>query len=403
MIESRISQACALRMASYHPAPKVALDKTNKSTWLRPASPTERVIRNHSRAIDGVTEEKNGLQSDHTTPAHKLLEEWPSMIDFYGDVDYLNKLKENGQAVSAYPMQLEQNRGSLRVWGVQEGHDINDGAQGPRSTESNSDSNAYLPTPRRKRLRRHPAVDQSCPSTSTTNKNGSGCHPSFEGGLNPYVRPDFSSSVLWHLYESYITNIHNLHPFMNPSKIQIMFQEFSKQYSPDIKSNTIVSADNTLPNQLSQGVKRKRSSSVSGEPHSSKGAIEHSLENAIVLLILALGKVCDYKDQLPLPQSHKSAPMNGACGLLQESPHANSRSRRDTADNHRLKNTDILPGMAYYVYATDILGSQQGGNTVAHAQAMILAALYLSQYARVMESWGWINNACRVAMILVKA
>ena len=59
--------------------------------------------------------------------------------------------------------------------------------------------------------------------------------------------------------------------------------------------------------------------------------------------------------------------------------------------------------MAYYAYATDILGNQQGGNTVAHAQAMLLAALFLSQYARVLESWSWINNACRIALVLIKA
>ena len=59
--------------------------------------------------------------------------------------------------------------------------------------------------------------------------------------------------------------------------------------------------------------------------------------------------------------------------------------------------------MGYFAYATDILGNQQGGNTVAHAQAMILAALYLSQFARVLESWSWINNACRVVLVLIKA
>jgi hypothetical protein len=198
--------------------------------------------------------------------------------------------------------------------------------------------------------------------------------------------------------------MHNLHPFMNPSKIRRMFQEFSDQYSPDAKSNSAASpAANALGSQFNHGVKRKRSGSAFGEPYSSKGAIERSLRNAIVLLILALGKVCDYKGQLPSPQSDKGAAMNGAWGLHRESPHANGSFTSDSTDDHRPRNIDILPGMAYFAFATDILGNQQGGNTVAHAQAMILAALYLSQYARVMESWSWINNACRITMILVKA
>jgi hypothetical protein len=62
-----------------------------------------------------------------------------------------------------------------------------------------------------------------------------------------------------------------------------------------------------------------------------------------------------------------------------------------------------MPGMAYFSYATDILGNQQGGSTVAHAQAMLLAALYLGQFARVLESWSWINNACRICSILIKS
>jgi hypothetical protein len=370
----------------------------------QPATPAESVRTDHSRTTDSAPKEKNGLQSDHTTPAHKLLEEWPSMINFCRDVEYLNKLKENGQDVSEYPMQLEQNRGLLRVWGVGEGQDLNDGAQGPGSPESSNDSDAYSPAPGREGLWGHPPADHSSPSTSTTNGDGPSSHPSFEGGLGPDGRPNFHSRVLWQLYESYIRNMHNLHPFMNPSKIRRMFQEFSDQYSPDAKSNSAASpAANALGSQFNHGVKRKRSGSAFGEPYSSKGAIERSLRNAIVLLILALGKVCDYKGQLPSPQSDKGAAMNGAWGLHRESPHANGSFTSDSTDDHRPRNIDILPGMAYFAFATDILGNQQGGNTVAHAQAMILAALYLSQYARVMESWSWINNACRITMILVKA
>jgi len=74
-------------------------------------------------------------------------------------------------------------------------------------------------------------------------------------------------------------------------------------------------------------------------------------------------------------------------------------SERKHAD---LRNIDILPGLAYYAYATDILGNLYGGNELAHAQAFLLAGLYMGQYARVLESWSWISSACRVCHILVK-
>jgi hypothetical protein len=349
----------------------------------QPATLPESVVTDRDHLVDSALNGNKGLQSDHTTPAHKLLEEWPSMVEFCRDVEYLDRLKEDGRDISEYPMQLERNRGLLRVWGVGEGQDPNDEVGSIGSPENRNDSNTYSFAPV---------------------KEGLWGHPSFEDGLGLDGKLDFNSCILGELYESYITNIHNLHPFMDPNKIRRMFQGFSEQYSPDVKSNSAASAlAKSFTSHSNQGLKTERSGSGFSEPYSSKGAMERSLRNAIVLLILALGKVCSYKEQLPSPQSDKVTAMNGAHGLHKESSHASDNLSSDTADDHRPRNIDILPGMAYFACATDILGNQQGGNTVAHAQAMILAALYLSQYARVMESWSRINDACRITMILVKA
>jgi hypothetical protein len=364
----------------------------------QPATPADSVRSEHSGATGLPPKEKSGLQSDHTTPAHKLFEEWHSMTRFCRNVDYIEKLIESGHEVSEYPMLLEQDRGLLRVWGVGEGQDLNDGAQGPGSPDSGGDADASSPAPGKEGLWGHPPADTSSPGTVPGEIPSS--HPRQErendGGLGPDGRPDFRAHVLWELYDSYIENIHKLHPFMNASKLRRMIKEFSEQYSPDVNSKLAGSpAANTL---LSQGMKRKRSGSAYGEPWSAKGAIERSLRNALVLLVLALGKVCAHHDPLPSPQSDKMSHTNGGWGV-----HANGSFNSDISDDNRPRNVDILPGMGYFAYATDILGNQQGGNTVAHAQAMILAALYLSQFARVLESWSWINNACRVVLVLIKA
>ncbi|XPS74110.1 hypothetical protein M3J09_006235 [Ascochyta lentis] len=366
----------------------------------QPATPADSVRSEHSGATGLPPKEKSGLQSDHTTPAHKLFEEWHSMTPFCRNVDYIEKLIEGGHDVSEYPMLLEQDRGLLRVWGVGEGQDLNDGAQGPGTPDSGGDADASSPAPGKEGLWGYPPADTSSPGTAPGEIPSS--HPRQEnnGGLGPDGRPDFRSSVLWELYDSYIENIHKLHPFMNASKLRRMIKEFSEQYSPDMNGKLTGSpAANTLANhQLSQNLKRKRSGSAYGEPYSAKGAIERSLRNALVLLVLALGKVCAHHDPLPSPQSDKMSHTNGGWGV-----HANGSFNSDTSDDNRPRNVDILPGMGYFAYATDILGNQQGGNTVAHAQAMILAALYLSQFARVLESWSWINNACRVVLVLIKA
>ena len=363
----------------------------------RQATPTGSIQSENDNATGLPPKEKNGLQSDHTTPAHKLLEEWHSMANFCRNVDYIEKLIEGGHDISEYPMLLEQDRGLLRVWGVGEGQEFNVGARGPGSPDSGGDSDASSPAPGREGFWGYPPADTSSPGTVLGEIPSSRPRQEKEneGGLGPDGRPDFRSHVLWALYDSYVENIHKLHPFMNASKLRRMIKEFSEQYSPDINSKH---AGSPTANVLGQGLKRKRSGFAYSEPWYAKGAIERSLRNALVLLVLALGKACAYQDPLPSPQSDKMSHTNGGWGV-----DADGSFNSDTFDDNRPHNVDLLPGMGYYAHASDILGGHQGGNTVAHAQAMLLAALYLSQFARVLESWGWINNACRVILVLIKA
>ncbi|KAH7080687.1 hypothetical protein FB567DRAFT_110659 [Paraphoma chrysanthemicola] len=362
----------------------------------QPATPAESVRTDVSRTSNGEPKEKSGLQSDHKTPAHILLTEWQSMAEFTDGIEALHRLKESGHGIADYPMQLEQERGLLRVWGVGEGVDFNDGAQGPGSPESSNESDASSPAPGKEGLWGHPPTDHNSPSTSTPRE-----HPGYEGGLGPDGRPDFRSHVLRQLHLSYMQNFHTFHPFLNPSKLQRMFREFEEQYSPDART---ANGASPAAHQLNPGIKRKRSTSAFGEPYSPRGAIERSLRNAIVLLVLALGKVCSHKDGvLPHPQGDKGPHPSGAWGSFNHTSFPNGSFTSDASDDSRPRNIDLLPGMAYFSYATDILGNQQGGHTVGHAQAMILAALYIGQFARVLESWSWINSACRVVVVLIKA
>ncbi|KAL6707813.1 hypothetical protein ACN47E_003713 [Coniothyrium glycines] len=372
-----------------------------ESSFSQAANQTENVgnyLNGSSRTAEHPPKEKSGLQSDHTTPAHKLLEEWHTMKAFYTDVDYLTKLVQSGQKVSAYPMQLERDRGLLRVWGVGEGQDLHDGAQAPGSPDSSNESDVLSPAPGKEGLWGHPPTDHASPSTMSvsTPQELTGN----EGGLGSDGRPIFHSTIVWELLESYMRYMHVLHPFMNAGKLKRMVRDFIEQYSPDIKGPHVRSpAAGALQHPYGQGVKRKRSSSAYGDGCSSRGAIERSLRNAIVLLVLALGKAFQFEAKT-LPNPEKDRNVGGSWGPVRN-PSQSFTS--DASEETRQRNIDILPGMAYFAYATDILGNQQGGNTIAHAHAMILAALYLSQFARVLESWSWINNACRITLVLVKA
>ena len=370
----------------------------------QPATPAESVRTDHTQPVGDPSKDKSGLQSDHTTPAHQLLEEWPSMKTFYENLPAWRNLAERGHKITDYPMVFEQDRGLIRVWGIGEGQDANDGAQGPSSPESN-DSDASSPAPVREGIWGYPPADHSSPSTL----GGDATPHSREtvGGLGPDGKPNFQSVTLWRLHSSYMQHIHSLHPFLNPSKLRKMISEFSAVYSPDSKGKTAASPGSAVPGYLNAGVKRKRSSSAFGDHYTpvqdpSVNGIERSLRNAIVLLVLALGKVCEYEEPLPAPQSERGLTSDGSWGFTRGSPHSANNSFSEEMETPQ-RNIDIIPGMAYYSYATDILGNQQGGNTVAHAQAMLLAALYLGQFARALESWSWINNACRISLVLIKA
>ncbi|KAI5364420.1 hypothetical protein J4E82_011467, partial [Alternaria postmessia] len=346
--------------------------------------------------------ERMGLPGNHTTPAHMLLDEWLQMSIFCVGVPYLRSLVDKGLGVSDYPMQLEQDRGLLRIWGIGEGRDSDDGAQGPGSPESSTDSEAPSPAPVREGLWGYPSSEVLAGTRvpGSTPREYFLPKPRQENGLGADGRPDFRRHVMFDLLRSYMEIMHIFHPFMNENGLRRMFNDFSDQYSPDA---TPLNAHSPA---LVHGVKRKRSeSNLEGLP-SRRGEIERSLCNAIILLVLALGKVCSYKDPLPAPQDDPHPHVRSERGYIRDSPPPKgsfSNFNSNISDENCPKNIDLLPGLAYYAYATDILGNQQGGNTVAHAQAMLLAALFFSQYARVLESWSWISNACRVVLVLIKA
>jgi hypothetical protein len=311
------------------------------------------------------------------------------MDTFWQGVEVITKLKEQEFQIADYPMKLEQARGLLRVWGVGEGPDMNDGTQGPSSPESHiSDT----PSPPAAGMSVWGKMEASSPSTMGADTPQDTDHV---GGLGPDGQLKLDEETLWRLHQSYHRNIHSLHPFLNPSELRRMIKHFGQMYGPESRRS-----------QALAGNKRKRTGGAYGDYSASRGGevIDRSLHNAIVLLVLALGKVCEWKKPLPAPQADRNSIENSLWGFRRASSRSvNNSFSSDYEGETRLRNIDILPGMAYFSYATDILGNQQGGNTTGHAQAMLLAGLYIGQFARVLESWSWIHNACRVCTVLIKA
>ncbi|QVM13770.1 hypothetical protein D8B26_008401 [Coccidioides posadasii str. Silveira] len=256
------------------------------------------------------------------------------------------------------------------------------------------------------------------------------------------------SISMWMVYayhKSYMENMHILHPFLRSTDLAIMVKDFVNAYSPPKRGHFaappfghIVANDSM--NTLNRSQKRKRSVDVAsgytelespGSDHSMGAScppIQRSMDNAIVLLVLALGAICSWKTELPgpipdppsklpyvtsavspvtmdsaMPSTNAfRSPTSRSPNNIQGWKRSGSYSGSDHSDPN-LKNMDVIPGMAYYALASDILGNLQGGNDLAHAQGCLLAALYTGQLAHPFASHGWISQAARACQVLVRA
>lgn len=444
--------------AASPPASHRSDPETTTGTNMAPP-PTPRALTAQKHVGEPVLDESiqkfdplNGQLSiprNHTTAAHKLLTHWTPIREFCkGTFD------GDMRDAKDYVMSQEKTRGVLRIFGQGEGHD-NDFA--PHKPSIHATSPPLQP-------------DDDCSSSVSVQSDGywgTGFDTAWEfgsksagedcaGGLNPDGSFNFDPNVIHRLTNSFLDHIWIMHPFVNRTRLRQIVQKFIDSYSPrprsDSSSRPINSpfSDASMPSPgLNQGFKRKRSQGAQAdfEDHRwySKGPvgterrpIERSVNNAIVLLILALGKVCEYQDKdqpLPCPVSNHSdrsesfsfspranapSPMQGAKSPSStpwsastpfsqfERLAAHDISRTPSQDSHgtsarrRMRNVDRLPGLAYHTYATEILGEQHGSPDIAHVQACLLAGLYHGQLARVIDSWRWIHSACTAVQLLFK-
>ncbi|QDS71865.1 hypothetical protein FKW77_010054 [Venturia effusa] len=238
------------------------------------------------------------------------------------------------------------------------------------------------------------------------------------GGLNPDGSLCLDAYVIKELWVSYGRNMWVMHPFMDARELRLFIEKFIRKHSPSgHRSRQSPSTRYAVPNSPLP-LKRKFQDDESQAWSPPTMTPERSMENAIVLLVLALGRVVQEEgfllQELPAPsastpQSYTSSPRGV---YTSPRPHgvgspASAAGRSSTASekNHsrfkvKRKHTDMYPGSAYFAYASDILGNNKGGNEIIHAQANLLAGLYLMQLGRVVESSSYMNETFRIATIL---
>ena len=377
---------------------------------------------------------------EHTTAAHRLLR-WPSIKAL---------LIHRGMFSEDYVMEMEKNKGLLRLYGRGQGRDTSDVNQHVAASPATSSTSGRS----EESVRSPSSPPEGLWGTSFfTNTARPENHP---GGLNIDGTLKIDPRTVHELLDSYINNIHVMHPFLDRLRLVRMVDHFAARYnvsdataSPFPVSNSTLSPDGRRDPAavLNKATKRKYSngSSMGGAAVEANSAnrstttplLERSISTAIVLLVMALGKICAWTGPLPgplredvreapaaiprsfsplspmattsvraSPTSSQASPYN-AIMSPRSTVRTNTLSRRSSVEDISanlpgMKNADQIPGLAYFAQATDILGNLQTGNELPHVQAFLLAGLYAGQLACTFESWGWIYTACRACRVLVR-
>lgn len=368
---------------------------------------------------------------DHTTPAGRLLK-WPSIRDMVRPLLQAEGIKW----IDNYPQRFEESRGQLPLFGRGE-------ASVTRPAERESNYSEYVDIADDTSQ----VGDHQSPSAVTDWGPIGGMSPP-GGGLPNDIRAhasrtdvilDFEDSKVWRYVESYKENIQNMHPLIPKRDLDAMVVSFLEEVGAQKAKTQAKFAEGSY---LDNDRKRKRSPGPNGVepgPPPKKQKPQRSIKHALVLLILALGKICLVKDRkIPeAPEKNRdfipnhgspvvrngqiTSPTNGSppSSAISQSPGqalpspkdmdrsaASRRSSMQANGSHGptsaaslalpRKNYEVIPGLDYFAYATDILGNQFGGYKLDHVQAHILASLYYGQLGRVVPSFRHIRFACQI-------
>lgn len=370
---------------------------------------------------------------NHTTLAGLLLE-WPSIRELTK-----HHLEREGiRYVSEYPIGLEQSRGPLIVYGRGE-----DSHFSRRSREPADHGNIDMADD---------SSDIASPSPAADFGQLGGLSPpdmvEYKGGvLAVDGSPDFTEAKVWSYVNSFKANILNMHPIVQPDVLNEWVRHFldtlPQQHPRSAKSQiakpTIAYASSSQAPVEATGFKRKRSVEPDGPEGPKFGRPNRSIHSGLVLTILALGKVCQFRDHIPdmVHPQHDNAPAaspvirNGVpqspsqssppgCTVpshssTQPSPKdpsdRGSQSRRPSFHGptgvrggyNLKKNYEMIPGLEYFAYASDILGNHAGAyNNMKDVYASIFASLYYGQLNRPLESFAFIHRASHKLQVIMR-
>lgn len=384
-----------------------------------------RMLENEETADEPPGEPMRPLEAPfphhHTTPAGRLLK-WPSIQEMLRPL-----LEAEGvMSMDNYPQAWEERRSELALFG-----------RGESSTN--------------RTVERDPLNDfREVPSANTDWGTIGGLSPPVlpsdprpHGSRHEHGSLEFNEKKVWVYVNSYKKHIQNMHPLLPPKDLDAIVVSFLEEIgAKKARCQAKFASQPKVPSQQSMDLERKRKRSlvpngVEGAPPTKKLKPKRSTKHALVLLVLALGKICTVRDRklpdVPEKESypkqgsplvrngHVTSPNQGSPPLsaLSQSPlqaglpspneyerlAASRRSSMQASGKQAptsaaspaplKKNWEVIPGLEYFAHATDILGNQFGGYSLTLIHAHILASLYYGQLGRVISSFRHIRFACQ--------
>lgn len=305
-----------------------------------------------------------------------------------------------------YPMRQEEKRGLIRLFGRGEGLNLAQGYD-KNSVSEHAFKAAFS--------KRHPEV--LFPEDTEWEHLNSLTPPDFENmievrhsEISQNEMPPLDRETVLDLVDSYMENMNIKHPILVPRQVYALVESFLKSIPQSQPKH--VNPDNLRQKQEEfPGFGESTEPGIQASEYSA-GHPFRSISTALVLLMLALGKICQYNAKIPNVASDRQQDTYGSpymynCHILsssgQDSPILSTVfSDYQPRDLSILKNLHAIPGLTYFALATDIMGNQLGINSLQHVHANILAGLYHGQLARVLESHTYIYKACRSLQVILQ-
>jgi hypothetical protein len=385
--------------------------------------------------VNDYNEARSSTPVEYTAATNKLLM-WPSIKRLFSseyDEDHVMRLEEEGSLISIH------NQGQTYIvddWQLPKSPSMHDDS-GVNERDFNTDETS---------------TSQSAAAFSDVDADAD-VH--MEAEIDRFGLFKLDGKTAQRYYQTYVNCMHKLHPFLNQSELGVKVDAFIGRYCPRTTSPTIG------PKTLCPEKKRKRSyddtnGTRGASSSSTRPRVGRTVDNAIIVLVFALGAICECRSPTPSPiieenanfeqqdiprllYSLRTTPSNSTSAInralssanldsalstissfygtlrvtdqaflsstfesnLKEKPTQRAMSPTHDQFGHA-KNLRFIPGSSLYGFATAILGNLQGGVKLEYVQAALLAGLYAGQLAYSFQSHGWICQAARTYQVLVR-